>query len=172
MNSGYKESQKYLGFLRRNIAFITIPGALSLAIGVLYIQSIPPSFKAGQYIKVRFEESEIQDKIKLADQIVTDLRVGNLQNSLNVDQSARVSVYKNAPLSFMVEAEHPEKLKATQTVNVLTDYVVSKYPVEVPGNVVERSIPPEYLKLLIGSLAAGAFIGLVISLAREYFKNF
>ncbi len=164
-----KESELYLAFLRRNLVTLIIPIIVCLIISVYFYAEVPSRVKIVQTFKMAYTLENIDTVLALADQAVAQLRA---QRFGEIYGGSTVSIYKNAPLNVSIEATSLNRDTSYALLLKEVEYLRQNFSVEELTSPEIVQIEPNLFKYLISALIVGGLIGLIISLTREYFKNF
>lgn len=164
-----RESELYLNFLKRNLYYFLIPVILVLIIGTFYYVQVPSKTKISQTFRLDYNLQNINIILALTDQAVAELRSQRFEPVLT---DTSVSIYKGAPLNITVEVVSPDRSKSFTLLLKEAEYLRQNFSVaELTGPKI-TAIEPSLLKYIISELIIGGFIGLIISLIREYLKNY
>lgn len=167
-----KESKLYLNFFRQNILFIFFFGVIFLAIGLIFISQKESLYTLSALYQLNIDEDkDIQNKVMVADEIVSSLRSNNVQHKLNLDD-LKVVIFKPGPLQIKVELTDVSVEKLDLNFKKIDEYISLNYDVQGLGDVV---VVKNDLNLLLYSVvftSLGLFAGLLVSLIREYLKKY
>ncbi len=167
-----KESKLFLDFFRRNLLLIVLPVLIFTLVGVLFQLSKPTIYSQNAKYEMVYEVENIQNRISITDQAVSTIRSLNLQKSLELNSSTELVVFKSGPLLIDLTVNSKSVDQTSQDFNKVSNYLVDNYQVkevglEVPSQ--NRDISP---LLIFIALFSGLSVGVVLSLAREYLRNY
>lgn len=164
-----RESQLYIDFLKRNFIFLITPISLVLIVSIFLCSQIPSKTKISQTFRLDYNLQNINTILALTDQAVAELRSQYFESVLT---DTSVSIYKSAPLNITIEALSPDRGKGFVLLLKEADYLRKNFSAaELTGPEI-TVIEPSLLKYIISGLIIGGFMGLIISLIREYLKNY
>lgn len=164
-----KESELYLAFIRRNFLFLVIPIIISLVISIYFYSVVPSRVKILQTFKMQYTLGNIDTVLALADQAVAELRA---QRFDKVYPDAEVTIFKSAPLDVSFEAVSLNRDTSYALLLKEIEYLRQNFLVQELTSPEIIFVEPNVFKYLISGLMIGGFVGLVISLIREYFRNY
>ena len=164
-----KESQLYIDFIKRNLIFLLLPVFLVLVISLYLYAQVPSKVKISQTFKMQYNLENIDTILALTDQAVSELRA---QRFSDVFGQSSVSVYKSAPLNISIDATSLNRDTSYALLLKETEYLRQNFQAGELTNPEITQIEPNLFKYLISGLIIGGLIGLIISLIREYLKNF
>lgn len=164
-----RESKLYLNFLKRNLYYFFIPVILALLTGAFFYTQTPSKTKIYQIFRLDYNLDNINIILALTDQAVEELRSQRFELVL---LDASVSIYKSAPLNITVEAVSPDRERSFALLLKEAEYLKQNFSAsELTGPEI-IPVEPGLLKYIISGLIIGGLIGLIISLVREYLKNY
>lgn len=162
-----KESRLYLAFIKRNILLLLLPALLGLIVSMYFFAQVKTLTKVTQTFKMAYTLDNIDIILALTDQAVSELR------TLQTDEPETVSrIYKSSPLSITVEETSVNSEIAYEQLINRTAYLNSNFQVIELTKPQVSQIEPGFSKYFIAGLAGGFLLGLIITLIREYFKNY
>jgi len=164
-----KESELYINFLKRNWLFFLLPLLISLILSVYFYAQVPTQVKISQTFKMNYNLQNIDTILALTDQAVMQLR---LQKFSDVFSESSVTIFKSAPLNISIEATSKERDNSYNLLLKEVEYLRQNFQVQDLTSPEIALIEPSLFKYLISSLIIGGLIGLIISLIREYLKNY
>lgn len=164
-----RESELYLNFLKRNLHSFLIPVILVLIIGTFFYVQTPSKTKISQTFRLDYNLQNINIILALTDQAVAELRSQHFES---VFPDASVSIYKSAPLNVSIEAVSPDRGKSFALLLKEAEYLRQNFSTAELTVPEITTIEPSLLKYVISGLIIGGLIGLIISLIREYLKNY
>ena len=164
-----KESELYIQFVKRNFVSLIIPIILCLLISVYFYAEVPSRVKITQTFKMQYSLENIDTILALADQAVAQLRT---QRFGELFGGAEVSIFKSAPLNISIEATSPHRDTSYALLLKETEYLRQNFSIEELTSPEITLVEPSLFKYLISGLIIGGLIGLIISLTREYLKNY
>lgn len=167
-----KESAKYLKFFQRNIFILLAPLLLSMAVSALVINNYPTNYQIHSIFQIDYNETNISQKVAVVDQAVILVRSRNIQLELGVNEGVKVNAVKNAPLSLLLITEGGNKGDVSKAALSTNDFLKLHFDMQEVGRKVEGVVSPPYFLIVSFALGLGFLIGLLISLAKEYFKNY
>lgn len=167
-----KESQKYLSFFRRNTPFLIVPLLLALIASALVINNYPSRYQIQSLFQIDYDDTNINQKTVIVDQAVSSVRSKNIQLELRIKDGVKVNAVKNAPFSLLLITEGGSRDDVTQSTLFTKDFLNLHYEMVEVGQRVEGLIPPPYFLIVSLAIGIGLIFGLLISLVKEYFKNF
>ena len=164
-----KESQLYIDFIKRNLIFLLGPVFVTLLISLYFYAQVPSKVKISQTFKMQYNLENIDTILALTDQAVSELRA---QRFSEVFGQSSVSVYKSAPLNISIDATSLNRDTSYALLLKESEYLRQNFQTGELTNPEITQIEPNLFKYLISGLIIGGLIGLIISLVREYLKNF
>lgn len=164
-----KESQLYLDFIKRNLITLVSPVVLVLIISIYFYAQVPAQTKISQSFKMQYQLEDINAVLALTDQAVAELRA---QRFAQIFPESSASIYKSAPLNISIESTSLERDTSYALLLKETEYLRQNFQVEELTSPEIILIEPNLFKYLVSGLIVGGLIGLVISLVREYLKNY
>lgn len=167
-----RESRLYLRFLRENLFFVLIPGLLFLLAVFLYQRQLLTVYSPQALYEIQYTEGSVSEAVVLADQVVTSVRSENIKQSLGLDPSTEVMVFKPGPISLSVTVVGRDTDTSKGDLNKVAGYLKSKYPVSDVGEAVFLEVSRANHVDLFYALSIGSLLGLSVALVRSYFKNY
>lgn len=164
-----KESEAYINFLKRNWALFLLPLLVSFAFAIYLYAQVPTQVKISQIFKMNYDLQNIDTILALTDQAVSELR---LQKFSDVFSDSSAVIYKSAPLNISIEAVSRQRDNSYALLLKEVEYLRQNFQVQDLTSPEISLIEPSLFKYLISALIAGGLIGLIISLIREYLKNY
>lgn len=164
-----KESQLYFQFIKRNLLFLTFPIILCLLISLFNYAQVPTLTRISQTFKLNYNLENIDIVLALTDQAVAELREQRFENAY---EETSVSIYKSAPLNINIEATASNRETSYSLLLKEIEYLRQNFPAADLSSPIIAQIEPNLFKYLVSGLIIGGLIGLVISLTREYLKNY
>lgn len=164
-----KESELYLKFIQRNVLFLLIPVILSIIVSIYFYAGVATKVQISQNFKINYNLENIDTMLALTDQAVADLRA---QKFASLYPDSDVSIFKNAPLSINISASSLNRDASYALLLKEADYLRQNFSIKDLTSPEIILIEPNLLKYLLSGIIIGGLIGLVISLIREYMKNF
>ncbi len=169
-----RESRIYLTFLKESLPTLFI---CIFALSILaYIYSLRYPIISQNYTKVVEISHTDQDapaKELEANNLVSLLRTQTLQQELRLDPSVKMKIYKDSPFLIVISsgsnASHPS---LEENVNKLVSFSQAKYSLQLVGGTGFYYRSNNSNLFIIGSVFAGLFLGMLISLIRHYFKHY
>lgn len=165
------ESKSYLNFFKENILIIFLPALFILALSYYYQETKPEIYIIRRLTEIPYQDNQIDQAITLVDQAVTIARSDNLQSDLNIT-NGQVKLFKPGPLAVNIESFSQSLPTAKSNLDKITSYLQAKYQLKIIGqdNISLQKQQP--VLLLLFGFFAGLTVGLVVSLAKTYFKYF
>ena len=164
-----KESQLYFQFIKRNLLFLILPVVLGLLISLYNYAQVPTLTRISQTFKLNYNLENIDVVLALTDQAVAELREQRFENEYD---ATSVSIYKSSPLNISIEATASDRETSYSLLLKEIEYLRQNFPAADLFSPVITQIEPNLFKYLVSGLIIGGLIGLVISLTREYLKNY
>ncbi|MBI4040161.1 hypothetical protein HY389_02295 [Candidatus Daviesbacteria bacterium] len=167
-----RESRLYLSFLKDNLWLIFIPSVVVGLGAYAYQLKQPPKFHTSQLLQMDYNDKNIQDRIVLTDEAVTQIRSANLQGQLKVGTGERVNLFKPGPLSINLEVISGSKDRNLADISQINQFASAKFPLKTVGETVTIiTKTPEVIFGLVGT-TLGFALGILISLIRTYWRKF
>jgi hypothetical protein len=164
-----KESQFYIQFVKRHLLFLILPILLCLVISIYLYAGVPTQVKISQTFKLNYNLENINTMLALTDQAVAELRA---QRFSDIFAGSSVLIYKSAPLNISIESITQQRETSYNLLLKESEYLRQHFEVEELTSPEITLIEPNLFKYLISGLIIGGLIGLIISLTREYLKNY
>ena len=164
-----RESELYIKFLKRNLVFLLASIFLSILISIYFYALVPSQVRISQTFKLKYDLGNIDTVLALADQAVAELRSQRFAEAFS---GSSVSIYKSAPLNVSIDATSLNRDTSYALLLKEIEYLRQNFQVEELTNPEIAQIEPSLFKYLISGLIVGGLIGLVISLIKEYLKNY
>ncbi len=164
-----KESQLYFDFIKRNLVSLFVPIILVLIISIYFYAQVPSQVRISQTFKMNYSIENIDSVLALSDQAVAQLRS---QRFAAIFPDATASIYKSAPLNISIESTSLTRDTSYTLLLKQTEYLRQNFQVEELTSPEITQIEPNLFKYLVSGLIIGGLVGLVISLVREYLRNY
>lgn len=164
-----KESELYLQFIKRNLIFILGPVVLAVLIGVFNYAQVPTQTRISQEYKLTYSLENIDTVLALTEQAVSELRA---QRFNEVFPDSLISIYKSAPLNIVIEATTLSRENSYALLLKEAEYLRQNFSSQEVNNPLITQVEPNLFKYLISGLIIGGLVGLIISLTREYLRNY
>lgn len=164
-----KESELYIKFITRNLVTLLFPIILSLMASIYFYAQVPSQVKISQTFKMQYNLQNIDTILALTDQAVAELRQQRFADAFD---KSFVSVYKSAPLNISIDAVSLNRDTSYALLLKEVEYLRQTFQVQELTSPEITQIEPSLFKHLISGLIIGGLVGLVISLIREYLKNY
>lgn len=163
------ESKLYINFIKRNLLFLLLPVILVLLISVYFYAQVPSKVKISQIFKMEYNLENIDTMLALTDQAVGELRS---QKFADVFDNSSVLIYKSSPLNVSIDAITSSRDTSYALLLKETEYLRQNFTVSELTSPEISQLEPSLFKYSISGLIVGGLIGLIISLVREYLKNY
>lgn len=113
----------------------------------------------------------------LADEEVSLIRIGNIQQSIGISKDSMVSTARISPKVFKIGVSSFNRPGLSEDINKVEDYLSKllsnkNYSFQGQGAEIYSIRKPNAYFGLIAGFAAGLFLSLVISSVREYLKKY
>ncbi len=164
-----KESELYIQFIRRNSITLLVPIIVCLLASVYFYALVPSLIRISQTFKMEYSLANIDTILALTDQAVAQLRA---QRFGDIYGGAAVAIFKSAPLNVSIEATSLNRDTSYALLLKETEYLRQNFSAQELTSPEIVQIEPSLFKYLISGLIIGGLIGLIVSLTREYLKNY
>jgi uncharacterized protein involved in exopolysaccharide biosynthesis len=161
-----KESSLYLSFLKRNVVLLLIPALAGLFAGLFFFATEKSLYNVSQTFKLEYNLENVEVAFNLTDQSVAELR------KLQLGEGAHLNVYKSAPLSVTIESLSENRETAYSFLIDASGYLNRNFQVVELSRPEIKLVEPKPLKFLLAGGAVGILVGLILSLIKEYMKNY
>ena len=168
-NETMKESELYINFLKRNWLWFILPLIISLLLSIYFYAQVPSKVKISQTFKMEYELQNIDTILALTDQAVAQLRA---QRFSDLFDDSEALIYKSAPLSINIDAVSSNRNLSYALLVKEVEYLKQNFNVGELTSPQITQVEPNLFKYLISGLIVGGLIGLMLSLVREYLKNY
>jgi len=118
---------------------------------------------------MEYSLANIDTILALTDQAVAQLRA---QRFGDIYGGAAVAIFKSAPLNVSIEATSLNRDTSYALLLKETEYLRQNFSAQELTSPEIVQIEPSLFKYLISGLIIGGLIGLIVSLTREYLKNY
>jgi len=164
-----KESEVYINFFKRNLWWILVPLIIFLIISTIFYALAPEKSRLGQVFRIDYQIENADVKMALADEAVAETRAQKF-NQAFPDTTA--VIYKSAPLLISIEVDSPVRENAYEVMLRINDYLDKNFSVTEAAPLAVTAVVPSGFKYLLSGILAGFLTGLIISLIKEYRKNY
>lgn len=165
-----RESRLYLNFLKNNLLVLIVLSVTGASIGWFYQLRQPTNIERSSLWEMNYNQTNVVDRIALADQAVTLMRSAQLSNKLQIE--ADLTAFKPGPLALTLTASSISLDQSQVALGRAEEYLKSHYPVSEVGQATTVTKPPNLMLGLSFGLMVGLTVGLIISLARAYFSYY
>lgn len=119
-----------------------------------------------------YSQTDVQQKIALTDEAVSVIRSANVESELGFAGKTYLSAFKPGPLLISLTVNSDNQTLVQTMLNKSSDYLRSHYQLtELGQDVITVKSPNLFLGTGMG-LVVGFLFATLISLMREYFRNF
>lgn len=165
-----KESRLYINWFAKNAVLILIPLAIAVPISYYLYKVQPVKYKSTVFLEIEYQQKSVLEKIAVVDNLVGVVRSKNLQESLDI--VSRISVFKPAPLSLVIESENQNKDITIKDISQLERYIQSRENVKESGRIITHAIYPPFYLYIFAGFSAGLAIGILLACIKSYFNDF
>lgn len=156
-------------FVKRNSVSLLLPIILGVFISVISYAQVPTKIRITQEYKLTFNLENIDTVLALTDQAVAELRA---QRFSEVFPDSTVSIYKSAPADIVIEGTSLTRENSYGLLLKEAEFLRQNFPSQELNSPQISQIEPNLFKYLVSGLIVGGLAGLLISLIREYFRNY
>jgi hypothetical protein len=163
-----KESEKFIHFLKSYFKPLLICSVGGLIFGITIGLSKPSSYRLSALYELRYEVASIEQKIKQADEVVTQLRSAQLKKELNLDSENQFQIFKPGPASIQIVVNSSERDKNAQDLNKMEEYIFKNFDIQEIGEKVLEEKKANWMIYGLGGVIIGFLTGVFLSLLKEY----
>lgn len=163
------ESELYINFLKRNFVYFFLPFFIGFVTAVYLYSTEPTKQNISQTYKLLYDSENIEARSLLADQAVSELRA---QKFAEVFEDASVNIYKASPLNISIEVSSSSRETSYALLLKETEYLRQNFEVSELTNPEIAVGEPSWFRYLVSGAIIGGLFGLIISLIREYLRNY
>lgn len=164
-----KESRLFLTFIRKNFILLIAPVFLGLLISIYFYSQQPPQSKLFQSFRFEYSLDNVDTVIALADQAVTELRIQGFDAEF---PGSKAIIYKPGPLAIAIEVLSPDRNSGYELLLKETGYLRQNFTVSTLTEPQISIIEPNIFKYILTGVLVGFLAGLIVSLCREYLRNY
>lgn len=164
-----KESRLFLDFVRRNFILLFGPVFLGLLISFYIYSEQPAQNKLSQSFKFEYNLENIGSSLALAEQAATELRLRGFDSNF---PDSKAVIYKGAPLTITIDVFSLDRGSGYALLLKETEYLRQNFSVSTLTEPKTSIVEPDILKFLLAGLLPGFFIGLTVSLCKEYLQKY
>lgn len=122
--------------------------------------------------QVSYNQVDVQQNISLADEAVSVIRSANVESELGFTGKTSLSAFKPGPLLISLTVNSDNQMSVQTMLNKSSDYLRAHYQLTELGQDVITVKNPNLLLGIGAGLIVGFLLASLISLLREYFRNF
>lgn len=167
-----KESQLYLSFFRRHFGLIFIPALLLGGSSYLFLSHQPLTTHLIETWELDYQAADINNQVLLTDELVSLLRSSNIQKSLSLDANTKLLAYRIGPDLLQIDLASIGAQSLPIEMKAVEKFGQDHFSLHQVGQPVTSQDKKAFTITVLGSFLIGFFIGITLSLTREYLHNF
>lgn len=132
---------------------------------------LPNMYVLTRLYEMSYDKNNVTAQIALSDEAITEIRAANIQKSVGVSPGTKLTIYKPAPLSVYLILQSVNS-NLSSDLEKVNNYLTYKFPLKKIGMDIATVKRPNYPLYFLEGIVGGFLVGILISLMREYFRNY